>query len=78
MVSWSAAAAACVESSPLLDFVKIIEMCFCRLPLYQIERVKALYRDLDLESVYYKYEEETHKQIKDLIAKVEHIPHEVR
>lgn len=40
--------------------------------------MKALYRDLDLESVYYKYEEETHKQIKELIAKVEHIPHEVR
>ncbi|CAN0143490.1 unnamed protein product [Ascophyllum nodosum] len=43
----------------------------------KIERVKALYRDLDLESVYYKYEEETHKQIKDLISKVDHIPHEV-
>ena len=40
--------------------------------------MKALYRDLDLESVYYKYEEETHKQIKDLISKVDHIPHEVR
>lgn len=28
--------------------------------------------------MYAKYEEETHKQIKELIAKVEDIPHEVR
>lgn len=43
----------------------------------QIERVKELYRELELEAVYAKYEEETHKQIKELIAKVEDIPHAV-
>lgn len=39
--------------------------------------MKELYRELELESVYAKYEEETHKQIKELIAKVEDIPHAV-
>lgn len=40
--------------------------------------MKELYRELDLEGVYARYEEETHKQIKELIAKVDHIPHAVR
>lgn len=39
--------------------------------------MKDLYRELELEAVYAKYEEETHKQIKELIAKVEDIPHAV-
>ncbi|CAM9425222.1 unnamed protein product [Pylaiella littoralis] len=43
----------------------------------KIERVKGLYRELDLEGVYARYEEETHKQIKELIAKVDNIPHAV-
>ncbi|CAN0232238.1 unnamed protein product, partial [Ectocarpus sp. 4 AP-2014] len=43
----------------------------------KIERVKELYRELKLEEVYAKYEEDTHKQIKELIAKVEDIPHAV-
>ncbi|CAM9470845.1 unnamed protein product [Ectocarpus sp. 8 AP-2014] len=43
----------------------------------KIERVKELYRELKLEEVYDKYEEDTHKQIKELIAKVEDIPHAV-
>ncbi|CBN75787.1 Farnesyl pyrophosphate synthase [Ectocarpus siliculosus] len=43
----------------------------------KIERVKELYRELKLEKVYAKYEEDTHKQIKELIAKVEDIPHAV-
>ena len=43
----------------------------------QIERVKELYRELELEDVYAKYEEETHSQIKELIAKVDNIPHAV-
>eukprot|EP00903_Cladosiphon_okamuranus_P010630 g10052.t1 len=43
----------------------------------KIKRVKELYRELELEAVYAKYEEETHKQIKELIAKVEDIPHAV-
>ncbi|CAM9169892.1 unnamed protein product, partial [Ectocarpus sp. 12 AP-2014] len=43
----------------------------------KIERVKELYRELKLEEVYAKYEDDTHKQIKELIAKVEDIPHAV-
>ena len=40
--------------------------------------MKELYRELELEAVYAKYEDETHKQIKELIAKVEDIPPAVR
>lgn len=43
----------------------------------QIERVKELYRELDLESVYKDYEEKTHKEIKELIAKVDDVPRAV-
>ncbi|CAM9751119.1 unnamed protein product [Scytosiphon promiscuus] len=43
----------------------------------KIARVKELYRELKLEAVYAEYEEATHKQIKELIAKVEDIPHAV-
>ena len=39
--------------------------------------MKQLYRELELEDVYAKYEEETHSQIKELIAKVDDIPHAV-
>lgn len=46
-------------------------------PHTQIERVKELYRELELEAVYARYEEETHKQIKELIARVDDIPRAV-
>lgn len=39
--------------------------------------MKELYREMNLEAVYAEYEEATHKQIKELIAKVEDIPHAV-
>lgn len=51
---------------------------FALLFFLKIERVKELYRELELEDVYAKYEEKTHKEIKELIAKVEDIPHAVR
>lgn len=44
----------------------------------KIERIKELYRELELERVYAEYEEKTHKEIKALIAKVDNIPHAVR
>ncbi|CAM9703001.1 unnamed protein product [Choristocarpus tenellus] len=43
----------------------------------KIEKIKALYRELDLEGAYKEFEEKTFKEIKALIAKVDDIPRAV-
>lgn len=43
----------------------------------RVDKVKALYRELQLEEVFNAYEEQSHSEIKDLIAEVTDVPTDV-
>ena len=56
---------------------KVLENNYGRHEPANVRAVKALYRDLDLESVFHSYEEESYRKINDLLADIREVPKEV-